>query len=96
LNTTVDISSDEIDLDHRLHFQVATEHFTHNNEQIKFHFKVNSIKQRISIHFNLFQCFVVRSTTSKHFIAQTILTNYGIYIFQYESYVESKRIRLID
>jgi hypothetical protein len=72
LNPTVDISSDEKELDHRLHFQVATEHFTHNNEQVKFHFK----------------CFVVRSTTNKHFIAQTILTDYGIYIFQYESYVK--------
>ncbi|UJR26209.1 hypothetical protein I4U23_007552 [Adineta vaga] len=68
LRTTIDMSSEDADLDHRLHFHIATEHFTHNDEQIKLHFK----------------CFVVRSTTSKYFIAQTVLTNYGIYIFQYE------------
>ncbi|CAF4576562.1 unnamed protein product [Rotaria sp. Silwood1] len=66
---SIDISSDAVELDHRLHFHLATEHFTHNNEQIKLHFK----------------CFVVRSTTSKYFIAQTVLTDYGIYIFQYEA-----------
>lgn len=66
LNTTVEVTPDETELDHRLHFQVATEHFSHDNEQIKFHFK----------------CFAVRSTTSKYFIAQTIITDHGIYIFQ--------------
>ncbi|CAF0909770.1 unnamed protein product [Adineta steineri] len=69
LQTTMTVSSDQADLDHRLHLHVVTEHFTHNNEQIKLHFK----------------CFVVRSTTSKYFIAQTILTDYGIYIFQHEA-----------
>ncbi|CAF0885852.1 unnamed protein product [Rotaria sordida] len=65
----IDELSDEIELDHRFHFHLATEHFTHDNEQIKLHFK----------------CFVVRSTTNKYFIAQTILTDYGIYIFQHEA-----------
>jgi hypothetical protein len=88
LTTTVDISSDEIDLDHRLHFQVATEHFSHNNEQIKLHFKVNQLRNKHKLYSFLFlQCFVARSTTSKYFIGQTILTDYGIYIFQCESYV---------
>jgi hypothetical protein len=96
LNTTVDISSDEKELDHRLHFQVATEHFTHNNEQVKFHFKVNSSLFQIFSFMPSFQCFVVRSTTNKHFIAQTILTDYGIYIFQYESYVKLNQIYFID
>ncbi|CAF3548136.1 unnamed protein product [Rotaria sordida] len=66
---SIDELSDEIELDHRFHFHLATEHFTHDNEQIKLHFK----------------CFVVRSTTNKYFIAQTILTDYGIYIFQHEA-----------
>lgn len=51
LNTTVDISSDEIDLDHRLHFQVATEYFTHNDEQIKLHFKVMQEEENENILF---------------------------------------------
>ncbi|CAF1103994.1 unnamed protein product [Adineta ricciae] len=79
LQTTIDVSSDEANLDHRLHFHVATEHFTHNDEQIKLHFK----------------CFVVRSTTSKYFIAQTILTNHGIYIFQYEPSNEEEDLEYI-
>ena len=83
LNTTVEASSDDSELDHRLHFQVATEHFTHNNEQIKFHFKVNLPLPKHAHSFRpSLQCFVVRSTTNKHFIAQTILTDFGIYIFQ--------------
>ncbi|CAM4747225.1 unnamed protein product [Rotaria magnacalcarata] len=67
--TTIDVLSEEVELDHRLHFHLATQHFTHDNERIILHFK----------------CFVVRSTTSKYFIAQTILTDYGIYIFQREA-----------
>lgn len=51
-NTTVDISCDDIELDHRLHFQVATEHFTHNNERIKLHFKVEQLRRDFAIRFS--------------------------------------------
>ena len=40
MKPTIDISTDKSELDHRLHFHVVTEHFTHNNEQIKLHFRV--------------------------------------------------------
>lgn len=41
IKPTVDVLAEDEELDHRLHFQVATEHFTHDNERIKLHFKVN-------------------------------------------------------
>ena len=39
---TVNIVSDDTELDHRLHLHVVTEHFTHDNERIQFHFRVKS------------------------------------------------------
>ena len=40
-STSIDISSDQSDLDHRLHIHVVSEHFTHDDERIKLHFKVS-------------------------------------------------------
>jgi hypothetical protein len=52
LKPTIDISTDKAELNHRLHFHVITEHFTHNNEQIKLHFKV--IKRKKNTLFIVF------------------------------------------
>mgnify|MGYP007031380466 FL=1 len=55
LNTPVEVTPEDTELDHRLHFQLATEHFSHDNEQIKFHFKVpKNDKTKILIKSFLF------------------------------------------
>jgi hypothetical protein len=41
MSINMDVSTDKGELDHRLHFHIATEHFTHDNERIKLHFKVD-------------------------------------------------------
>lgn len=55
LNVPIEVTPEDTELDHRLHFQLATEHFSHDNEQIKFHFKVpKNDKTKILIKSFLF------------------------------------------
>lgn len=76
ITTTTHLLTDDTQLDDRLHLHVYTEHFTHENEEISFHFR----------------SLIVRSTSAEHFAAETIFTSYGIYIFEHRSFERQTNI----